>query len=123
MKTKELIRLLQEADPIGNEDVVVDNCDIWQVYPEEAHYDGCKQLLVRDKRIKNRYDIKGMKISDKGKKISIFTYDWKEAILNNPEVKIELDLTHKEEYEKEIKDYRNYIRKLKSDIENEKNNE
>lgn len=51
MKTKELIRQLQEADPTGEIECCVGNCDIDNVTVLPAYYDGNLQVItVRDER-------------------------------------------------------------------------
>ncbi len=49
MKTKELIRQLQREDPSGELECCVDNSDIFFVEHLPAYYDGCLEVLVRDK--------------------------------------------------------------------------
>lgn len=44
MKTKELIKLLQQEDPSGEEEVCIDNQPVWYVQRMPAYYDG---TLVR----------------------------------------------------------------------------
>lgn len=48
MKTRELIRLLQESDPSGEMECCIDNQDIDYVGSEPAYHDGCLQVMVRD---------------------------------------------------------------------------
>ena len=48
MKSKELIRLLQEEDPSGEVEVCVQNFDILGIHTEPAYWDGSLQVLMRD---------------------------------------------------------------------------
>ena len=57
MKTSELIRLLQEADPSGEVECCIDNHDIYSVELWPAFYDGALEILVRDPSLRPYYDI------------------------------------------------------------------
>lgn len=48
MKTKELIELLQKADPDGSTDVTIDNAPISYVDRLPAYYDGRLQRIIYD---------------------------------------------------------------------------
>lgn len=48
MKTKELIELLQKADPDGNTDVTIGNAPISYVDRLPAYYDGRLQRIIYD---------------------------------------------------------------------------
>jgi len=76
MKTKELIKLLQEADPDGNEEVCVDNMSIFEVYKEAAYYDGSLQIL----KTNSNGHISGGIIRRSGNKIQIRVLDLEEAV-------------------------------------------
>jgi hypothetical protein len=72
MKTKDLIKELQEADPSGELECCVDNIDIWTVTTEPAYWDGSLQLLVRDPALTGKcYDIIGGKYVRSGHKVVI----------------------------------------------------
>ena len=78
MKTKELIRRLQEQDPSGEHEVCVDNMDIVSVYAEPAYWDGRLQVLERDedgKIIGARYETEGFKITIEARSISEILFD------------------------------------------------
>ena len=72
MKTKELIRQLQDADPSGEIEVCVGNVDIHFVERLEAYYDGTLQVLTRDETRKG-YKIVGGKYKRTGSKINLHT--------------------------------------------------
>ena len=74
MKTKELIRLLQEADPTGEEEVCVNNEDILDVGTEPAYWDGTLQILERDEKLSPYYNVVGATFKREGCKVSIFTH-------------------------------------------------
>lgn len=81
MKTKELIRQLQENDPTGECEVCVENIDIHFVCKEEAYWDGPLQVLQRDETCKY-YNIIGGKYKTEGSKIVIRPLSFADAILN-----------------------------------------
>ncbi len=97
MKTKELIRLLQEEDPTGEEHVVVGNVDISGVCKEPAYWDGSAQMIIRDE--------KGTPIGGKycreGNKIQISTLDFNTLIWDRPDIPMdysELDEARQKSY-------------------------
>ena len=72
MKTKELIKLLQEVDPDGNCDVLIGNRDISKfMFKEPGYYDGRAQICEFDD---NGYPIKS-KIICSGTKICLSSID------------------------------------------------
>ena len=111
MKTKELIRQLQELDPEGNMDCCIDNQDIYMTAIEPSYYDGCKQILIRDSK-NPYYNVIGAKVTSKGQKLNISPLNIKSALWENSDIIIEYDdysaRSYKEEHEKirkEVKDY------------------
>jgi len=89
MTTAELIKELQKADPTGNLPVCMENEDILCVYGSPAYFDGCLQQLVRDES-NPYYNIIGAQIIASGDKINIKTHSIEWALLDNPELPIEL---------------------------------
>jgi hypothetical protein len=71
MKTKELIRLLQEQDPSGELECCVYNVDIHCVECLPAFYDGSLQVLKRDHSKNPYYNVIGAAYVDQGHKIVI----------------------------------------------------
>lgn len=84
MKTKILIRQLQEADPTGEVEVCVDNCDIGYVDLMAAYWDGPLQVLVRDEN-----KIIGAKYKRTGNKVKIHPLSISDAISNDHEIVID----------------------------------
>lgn len=84
MKGKEVIRLLQEADPTGEIEVCVGNVDIFTIDKLPAYYDGKLQVLVRDPNAKY-YPIIGGKYVSSGWKVSITPMSITDALENDPE--------------------------------------
>jgi hypothetical protein len=108
MKTKELIKRLQEADPSGEIEVCVENEDIHFIERAPAYWDGRLQVLVRDSN-KEGYDVVGAKITSRGEKLKIRTLSIDDAILNNPDLPVEIDVHNEEKrrhYKEEVKRWR-----------------
>lgn len=68
MKTKELIRQLQKADPTGELECCIYNEDIECVIPNLAYYDGPLQILHRNEQ----GDFTGATITTRGTKINLY---------------------------------------------------
>ena len=83
MKTKDLIKLLKEADPTGEEEVCIDNNPVWFVQRMPAYYDG---RLVRFEPPLPIDEDEGMRVPDKvhfvsdGAKVEIMYYTWRSAM-------------------------------------------
>lgn len=108
MKTKELIRLLQEADPSGEIEVCVENEDIFFVEKAPAYWDGRLEILIRDESIKG-YNVIGAKITSKGKKLRIRTLSIDDAIFESPDMPVEIDVGSPEmekRYKKAVRKWR-----------------
>lgn len=75
MRSKDIIKILQELDPKGELEVGIGNCDILDIHIAPAYYDGCLQVLKHnqtDAMCEDRcHDIVGGKYTDKGFKIVI----------------------------------------------------
>lgn len=89
MKTSELIRLLNELDPNGDGDVVIDNIDIFCIDRIESYWDGCKQILVRNYDLQH-YNVIGAEFRSDGTKLNIKTLSIKDAMLNNPDLPVKV---------------------------------
>ncbi len=119
MKTKELIRQLQEADPEGDLEVSVGNVDIYFVEKLPTYYDGRQQVLIRDET-KTGYNIVGAKVRSSGSKVKIHCVSISDAIWDNPEIPIDYsDLTPEraDEYKASHEKIRASVRECESDIE------
>ncbi len=92
MKTKELIRQLQNADPSGEEEVSVGNIDIHFVEALPAYYDGHQEVII-----KNDGMIKGAKFKNTGKKVMIRTISIEDLINDRLDIPVEVsDNLHKD---------------------------
>ena len=89
MKTKELIRLLQEEDPTGETEVSVGNHDIFELHTEPAYWDGKLQLLIRDPAKAPYYDIVGGKYVTKGCKIVINAMSISDVLWQDPDATVD----------------------------------
>jgi hypothetical protein len=90
MKTKELIRLLQAADPSGEIECVVNNIDIYSVYRNEAYWDGRAQILIRDEKKSPCYNVVGAKVKQSGWKIQIMPLSIEDVLIDYPEMPVDL---------------------------------
>src|SRR4051812_10046921 len=90
MTTSELIKLLQEADPIGNTPVCIANADIYFVQRLPAYYDGRLQQLVHDEsKIGKEWSIIGAKIITSGEKVDIVSMSIRDILVDMPDLPIE----------------------------------
>jgi len=84
MKTKELIRRLQNADPTGELECCVGNIDIYYVDVLPPYYDGAQEILVHDNiKRDNEWSIIGGKIVRIGEyKVQINTMSIEDAMMD-----------------------------------------
>ena len=116
MKTNELIRQLQEADPSGEEQVSVGNVAIWDVSKEPSYYDGCQQVLKLDPEAKY-YNVIGAEIRGYGDKIVINSLSIKGAMWNKIDIPVTYDGKYAEDHYKEhVEKWREEAKEVKSKI-------
>jgi hypothetical protein len=113
MKTKELIRLLQEEDPSGEEEVCVGNEDIYVVEKKEAYWDGCLQVLKHDESKGEYYSIVGGEFRSKGYKISIRTVPLDNVVMDHAINGIPCEITYDSEYTE--RRYKNAVKRWRED--------
>lgn len=111
MKTRELVRLLQKADPTGEVDCCVDGIDIFSVQRLPAFQDGPKEVLQREADRKPHFDIIGGTISRRGEKVLIKALSLKSALINDPNLPIEL-VECDERTELQVQQWRDEARRL-----------
>lgn len=87
MKTKDLIRLLQEADPTGEEHCCIDNADISGVCAMSAYYDGCLQVVERVEGEADGRPLSATRVHS-GVKINISPMPISELLLDCPRLRI-----------------------------------
>jgi len=113
MKTKELIRQLQENDPSGELECCVANADIHFVSKYPAYWDGCLQVLSRDSKNKC-YNIVGAKYISNGIKVVIFPLSISDAIFDNEDLPVEYDMEGEKlkRYETLVEGFRQETKKI-----------
>lgn len=119
VKTKELIKQLQEADPTGEVEVTVGNTDIHFVDALPSYYDGCQQILIRDEKNKDSYNIIGGKVRSNGCKVMLRLHSIKDAIFDNPKLPVDysdLGFFYNGSYKKDHDRMRKFSKKCNYDI-------
>ena len=117
MKTKELIKRLQEADPSGETDVCVGNEDILFVAREPGYYDGCFQVLDRDPAKEPYYNVVGVEIKAESDKIVIHPHGLSWVLIDHPEMPVKFDSEYAEKHwSDDVEKMREEYRKLNEDI-------
>lgn len=114
MKTKELIKQLQEQDPSGELDVCAGNDPILFVEKLPAYYDGPKHMLIQDAS-RTGYNITGFKITGKGEKVKLHVYDLECYLADNYSGLVdvsELSSEHKARYRKKIAEFKSEMNKI-----------
>lgn len=121
MKTKELIKRLQEADPSGEVEVCVGNEDILFVAKAPAYYDGCFQVLKRDPSLEPYYNVCGVEIRGSGEKLVIHPHGLEWALVDNPEMPVSFDGEYSNKHwQDKVNSLREEYRKLHSETESKK---
>lgn len=90
MKSKELIKLLQDLDPAGETEVCVDNLAIFSVYSSPSYWDGPLNIILREDAA-DKYKITGFKITGRGTKIVIKALLLEDIFLDYPDLPVCLD--------------------------------
>jgi hypothetical protein len=93
MKTKKVIEILQKLDPAGENEVSVCGRDIVEITMYPAYYDGALEVLERDETksdVPEFQIVKGRMIRS-GVKIVINPMSIEEALLDNPEMPVEVE--------------------------------
>lgn len=103
MKTKDLIRFLQEADPTG--EAIVDGFDgaIHFVEGLPGYYDGCYEYLTKEDPNDWNSKTTGYVISRTGKKILLRCYSLELFCFDHPELPVTIE-GFSEEKEKMLKE-------------------
>ena len=116
MKTKELIKRLQENDPSGELEVVAGDSkegwvDIYFTEVMEGYYDGPYQTLVHDP-LAQGYSVIGAKYRTDGKKLVLHLMSIKDCLLDNPELPVEIiDDSRPEELAKRVEKWRKDVKR------------
>lgn len=122
MKTKELIRQLQEADPSGELECNTGGADIRFVERLEGYYDGPYEVLLWDET-RPYAPIIGAKITTRGEKVKLHTSSIRDVILDDVDIPVEVDVHYsdggkiKQEIETKIEKWRQEVRDIDDKIE------
>jgi hypothetical protein len=111
MKTKELIKLLQEVDPSGDIEVVVNGAPIHFATTLPAYYDGALQILKANKDD----GLISMALTDQGSKVMIYTCDLDDFLFEDPDAEVSvsgLSVARELRYRAKIK----YLRQKNKEI-------
>ena len=112
MKTKELIKQLQEQDPSGELEVIAGGSPIYFIDCEPAYYDGALEILIQDASLSG-YNIVGFKYTNKGNKIRLHLMDLDDVLLDDPELPVDVS---------EVADrYKDYVEKTREEMRQIKN--
>lgn len=91
MKSKELIRRLQEQDPTGEVEVCVRGEDVHTVERIPAYYDGPFQVLIRDPEKAPYYNVVGMRFRrNTGEKVVVKTLGYASVVFMNPDATLDV---------------------------------
>lgn len=121
MKTKDLIKELQEQDPSGELECVVGGEPIFFLQNLPAYYDGSLQYLIQDPDKAGSYNVVGAKFIDKGRKIEISTLTIENAIWEAPELPVDCsEVSNIERKEKKVEEWRRQRREADKEIEKRK---
>lgn len=113
MTTKDLIALLQEADPDGTTEVCVDNQAIVGVLHLGAYYDGALQQVFSD--APGRYPTSA-RVTKKGYKIVIDYLSIEDLIYDNPDFPVELP-DGDDRWATRVAEWREQARKVAEQVE------
>ena len=125
MKTKELIKQLQELDPTGECQVFGDG-DIYCLEKVPWYYDGRPGILIRDETNKGTYNIEGMRqitAADGPNKIYLVCQGLDDLAMEADvleDYQIEGDECFKERYKKYFDDFKKLCADKKSERAKEK---
>lgn len=105
MKTKELIRILQELDPSGEVEVNAGGGDIYSAETLPAYWDGALNVLIRDPSKSPYYDVIGMEEIRGGDKIRLNIMSLDDVIFDDEDDKG--IYKGSENFQKMVEHYRN----------------
>lgn len=121
MKTKELIKRLQEADPSGELECCVGNVDIYFVEQLPAYYDGPLEVLVHDEALKDKcWSITGAKIVRSGQKVQIHTISIEDVMFDmvddNRDFPISIEDTTEGYYKKRVDQWKSEAIRINNEV-------
>jgi hypothetical protein len=116
MNTRALIAALQAADPSGELEVIAGGAPIYIVAKQPAYYDGALPVLVQDAD----GAVVGFCYSDRGAKVKLELLDLDDALLDHPELPVdlsELSEARRERYGRMVEETRARMRKINEETE------
>lgn len=114
MKTADLVRLLQEADPSGELEVTVGKTDIWFLQVLPCYYDGYVEILKRDQTTEY-YNVLGAEKRGHGYHVMIETHSIADMLNGDPDLPVTFDCPAGEEkYGQRIESMRQEVRNRRS---------
>lgn len=117
MKSKDVIKMIQKADPSGEIECVVGNVDIYSAHMEPAYWDGSMQLLVRDPDCEF-YNVIGAIYTSEGSKVSITTMSISDAMLDDPDLPVEvIDTFVNPQLQERVDEWRAENKQIHKDID------
>ena len=117
MKTRDLIKQLQETDPSGELEVTVGKTDIHFAETIPGYHDGCYQVLKRDPNIEG-YNIVGAEIRSNDQHVCIHTLSICNALLDDPKLPVEFaDDYAREHCEHEIETWRKEMQEINDQVD------
>jgi hypothetical protein len=116
MKSKDLIKLIQQKDPTGEMECCIGNADIYLVYSDPSYWDGCLEVLERDKN-NPYYNVTGAKFTSKGVKLVLQPLSIRDAVFNDENLPVQFDDYTKNKYEKIVEEWRKESREVNNSSE------
>jgi len=106
VKTRDLVRLLNAADPTGEAECVVGGDDIYSVEKQPMYYDGRPWLLLREPSRAPYYDVIGLRLVN-GDKVRIRTLEAFDVFHDDPRCLVEYETPAlKDRYEDSVAEQR-----------------
>jgi hypothetical protein len=118
MRTKDLIKKLQEADPSGELECNVMGHDVFYIDRSPYYYDGYSEVLIRDPAKEPYYNVIGAKFNAPEDKITIVTHSIEDALYEDPELPIEYPGSSERNYKSWVEQTRQEARDCKIDVDN-----
>lgn len=124
MKTKDLIKLLQETDPSGELQCSINGVDIYFAQIKPGYWDGVYQVIIKDEDKKNQCNIVGMEYRSDGDKLCIETYSIKDVMLDDPNIPVKvIDVFCNKKMQKTVNKWRKEIKDIIKKVDKELKNE
>jgi hypothetical protein len=121
VKTRELIRQLQNEDPEGDAEVVVGGTDIYFASREPMYYDGTPTLLVHDpEKVGKCFSVIGLRIPYGGHKVRLHVLEAEDLFIDHLDAPVVYDNPTEEgraRHRHRIEEIRAEMRCIRADID------